>query len=662
SFACFVTTTQAQSGTWTWIKGDSINDAVGSYGTIRVAAAGNEPPARYACLAQWTDTAGFFWMYGGYRFNCSMADMWRFDPNTQMWTWMSGDSMFASNSFSPVTSGTGIYNTGNKPGTMSVGMFAWVTPNNHLWLFGQSSDLWQYDPAVNQWAFMGNFGSTNYGTQGIGNSTTMPGGRSENTCAWVDSTGNLWLFGGYEASGGDYNDLWKYDVSTGIWTWMSGSQTSNDPGIYGTIGVPSVNNYPGSRVNCVFWKDDGGNFWLSGGLRTSSGFIWYQDVWKFNPLTLEWTWESGASGNDTNEVSVVNCDTSYLNKEGPRWENRGVWKMCDDLVINYGGYQANGIKGSNDLWAYKVSAGEWIKIGDWPDTSRYGIKGSTNALNHPGDRFGSIGFLDRNKGIWLFGGINYLYPSHGTFNDLWKYTPDSTCIAMLACSSRSCQVAPVTITCNSPEICASDSAQICAPSGYQTYNWNNSASSQCIYAKLSGNYYVTVTDNTGCTAESNHISLLVFPQPQVSVSVSGDTMRVFNSVSQQWYLNGNPLAGDTGKILIALVQGDYTVQVADSNGCSTISNKIPFVLGIDELQNEKVDVYPNPLSKGNWNIDVSDGLIGSRLEVYDESGRIIYKSEIHLMHSEIELNAARGIYLLRISSAKGAAIKKLVKL
>ena len=32
-----------------------------------------------------------------------------------------------------------------------------------------------------------------------------------------------------------------------MWTWVSGNSTANDVGIYGTKGVPSFNNYPGSR-------------------------------------------------------------------------------------------------------------------------------------------------------------------------------------------------------------------------------------------------------------------------------------------------------------------------------------------------------------------------------------------------------------------------------
>ncbi|MBK8845784.1 MAG: hypothetical protein IPO27_04125 [Bacteroidetes bacterium] len=44
----FVTITiYAQGGTWTWISGDSIANAVGVYGTQGVPSVNNHPPAVY---------------------------------------------------------------------------------------------------------------------------------------------------------------------------------------------------------------------------------------------------------------------------------------------------------------------------------------------------------------------------------------------------------------------------------------------------------------------------------------------------------------------------------------------------------------------------------------------------------------------------------------
>ena len=43
------------------------------------------------------------------------------------------------------------------------------------------------------------------------------------------------------------NDLWMYNISNAQWTWLSGSNTVEITGVYGSKGIPSPNNYPGSR-------------------------------------------------------------------------------------------------------------------------------------------------------------------------------------------------------------------------------------------------------------------------------------------------------------------------------------------------------------------------------------------------------------------------------
>ena len=62
---------------------------------------------------------------------------------------------------------------------------------------------------------------------------------------------------------GYLNDLWKY--SNGNWTWISGNNTANAPGIYGTKGIPSPSNYPGGRRFPIGGIDSSGSFWLFGG-------------------------------------------------------------------------------------------------------------------------------------------------------------------------------------------------------------------------------------------------------------------------------------------------------------------------------------------------------------------------------------------------------------
>ena len=48
-------------------------------------------------------------------------------------------------------------------------------------------------------------------------------------------------------------------------TWVSGANTTNSAGVYGTQGTASPSNVPGGRQFPSSWTDNSGNLWLFGG-------------------------------------------------------------------------------------------------------------------------------------------------------------------------------------------------------------------------------------------------------------------------------------------------------------------------------------------------------------------------------------------------------------
>lgn len=213
-------------------------------------------------------------------------------------------------------------------------------------------------------------------------------------------------------------------------------------------------------------------------------------------------------------------------------------------------------------------------------------------------------------------------------------------------------------------MCAGDSMQVCAPAGYVSYLWNNGGTGQCIQAHQAGNYYVTVTDAGNCTASSNHLPVNVYPIPAVSISVNGDTLTAFNAVTYQWYFNGTLIPNATSNVYVATQTGNYTLAITDGNGCSAVSNPVTIgTVGINEMiEGQELKVYPNPLSSGNWQLAVSNRLIGNEVEIFDDKGRLVYKDVIRSIQQTIDLNAARGVYFLHIYSAEHAVTLKLIKL
>ena len=55
-------------------------------------------------------------------------------------------------------------------------------------------------------------------------------------------------------------------MNDSTWTWISGSDTTNQPPVYGERGVPNSNNLPGSRSDATGCYDSiTQEFWIFGG-------------------------------------------------------------------------------------------------------------------------------------------------------------------------------------------------------------------------------------------------------------------------------------------------------------------------------------------------------------------------------------------------------------
>jgi N-acetylneuraminic acid mutarotase len=438
----------AQGNDWTWMSGSNSTKQAGIYGTQGVPAAGNVPGARNEAVS-WTDSSGNLWLFGGAGYDANstlgdLNDLWRFTPSTGEWTWMSGSNLASQ----PDVYGTkGVPAAGNVPGARGLAG-GWTDSSGNLWLFGGQrcdangcgdlvfNDLWRYSLSTGEWTWMSGSNTVNqpgvHGTKGVPAAGNVPGAH-EAAVTWTDGSGNLWLFGGLGSfSNDDMNDLWKYTPSTGEWTWMSGSNTVNQPGVYGTKGVPAAGNVPGARDVAVSWMDLSGNLWLFGGVGWDATQFAAElnDLWKYTPSTGQWTWMSGSNTGRQPGVYGAKGLPAASNVPGNRqvavsWTDSSgnLWLFGGLGVVSVGGpnyiYHA-----LNDLWRYSLSSGEWTWMsgsnsGDQPGV--YGTKGVAADGNVPGARFLTVSWTDLSGNLWLFGG------SQGDLlNDLWRYNPTPT--------------------------------------------------------------------------------------------------------------------------------------------------------------------------------------------------------------------------------------------
>ena len=285
---------------WTWMGGSSQGNQTGTYGTLGVASVSNFPGARYSS-SSWTDSSGNLWLFGGLGYASSafidyLNDLWEFNPTSKEWTWISGNT-------GPSYGTEGVAAASNVPGAR-YGASGSVDGNGNLWLFGGEgyaynqaccgflNDVWEFSPTSLRWTWMGGSNVGNqagvYGTLGVASASNIPGGRYSSS-SWTDSSGNLWLFGGSSVPPGAnpnyFNDLWEFNPTSLKWTWMGGSNSGNQSGVYGTLGVASTSNVPGARYGASNFIDSSGSLWLFGGLgdNLTSGYL--NDLWKFNTET-----------------------------------------------------------------------------------------------------------------------------------------------------------------------------------------------------------------------------------------------------------------------------------------------------------------------------------------------------------------------------------------
>jgi hypothetical protein len=113
--------------------------------------------------------------------------------------------------------------------------------------------------------------------------------------------------------------------------------------------------------------------------------------------------------------------------------------------------------------------------------------------------------------------------------------------------------------------------------------WSNSNQSQSINVNNSGDYFVTVTDNNGCTGISNTISVMVYPLPAVpTISANGPiTFCQGNSVVLTASSNGgnNWSNQENTNNITVNTAGSFTVTNTNSDGCSTTS--LPIVVNVN---------------------------------------------------------------------------------
>lgn len=164
------------------------------------------------------------------------------------------------------------------------------------------------------------------------------------------------------------------------------------------------------------------------------------------------------------------------------------------------------------------------------------------------------------------------YNMIGYDNDACPHTSNSIVVNAVPAPT------PIITPSGSTTFCQGGSVSLNAGSGYSSYLWSNGATSQSISVNSTGNYFVTVTNASGCTGTSASISVTVNPLPTPSITPLGPTtfctggsVTLDAGAGYSSYLWSN---GGTAQTTTVSAAGNYSVTVTDGNGCSGTSAQI----------------------------------------------------------------------------------------
>jgi hypothetical protein len=466
---------------WTWMAGTDTADKLGSAQVVPPAPPAPPPtpplcppgptytPGGSSYSATWTDNSGNLWLLTGDGFTSDpppnstlpgfFNELWEFTGTGNyegscgnMWTLVRP----------PVPPAT----TGPIP-RGRWGAVTWTDPTTgNLWLFGGQdgglaflNDLWEYHIGTNLWTLHGGGGNVPgvYGTLGLAAPGNSPGGRWGASARRDPVSGTVWVFGGFgcDSTGPGcsnllLNDLWAWN---GIqWIWISGASTGNQAGTYGTQGSAAPGNVPPARQASVSWIDHSGNFWMFGGF--TGGTNGFNDLWRFDPLTKQWTWMSGSQGATRTPGNFgTQGVAASTNVPGARWLC-AAWSDIHGNLWLFGGqgFDSTGNGSLGDLWEYTldtttdpgnpstIALNQWTWIKGPSAVSQPGNYGLApnpivwpHVTNLPGTRWAPAYWTTTpaqtgEQEFWMFGGEGFDATSsngklYSLLNDLWRYLP-----------------------------------------------------------------------------------------------------------------------------------------------------------------------------------------------------------------------------------------------
>ncbi len=236
---------------------------------------------------------------------------------------------------------------------------------------------------------------------------------------------------------------------------------------------------------------------------------------------------------------------------------------------------------------------------------------------------------------------------------------------------------PVITATPTNEACVNDSILLSA-SNATNYQWFNDTSlilgaiQQNMYVLSSGKYFVRITDNNGCEAQSDtsHIEFHNNP-PKPTFWKQGDTLHtLLSGFNLQWYLNGDPINGANSQICFIAVTGYYSLSATSAYGCHSVSDAVYYQASASGFEAENNSIiqdfvlYPNP-SNGTFTVKFGiSNAVDIKIRLYNMLGQELYKENLlsfsGLYEKLMDLKLNPSVYVFEIKASDNVLLREKI--
>ena len=232
------------------------------------------------------------------------------------------------------------------------------------------------------------------------------------------------------------------------------------------------------------------------------------------------------------------------------------------------------------------------------------------------------------------------------------------------------------------EICSGSCINfISASTNASIFVWHFSGASPAISSDVNpfnicyrypGDFDVTLITSNSLTSDTlirtGFVHVFALPAAPLILQ-QADTLTIITSASHyQWYFEGIPVSGSDTPFYVAILPGNYSVEITDFTGCKAISPLYYFTMvGIPDLNEpRKPLVFPNPVS-GMLHIRFdSNEKETVKIKIETILGTLLLEKKVNVVKgtsvfSMDVTNLASGIYFISLETSKGIRVEKFTR-